>query len=112
MTDNLKQNTTECTSGCACRGGINRRDLLRWTGAGAIALGLPGWSAMAGPFETSEFEKLVPADKRLSADWVKSLHERGEPAWHTGQELKWIGMPVGGLCAGQLYLGGDGRLWH
>ncbi|MHB0956702.1 MAG: GH116 family glycosyl-hydrolase [Pirellulaceae bacterium] len=111
MADNLKK-TTACTTGCACRSGINRRDLLRWTGAGALALGIPHWSAMAGPFDISDFEKLVPADKRLSAEWVKSLYDRGEPDWYTGEELKWIGMPVGGLCAGQLYLGGDGRLWH
>ncbi len=33
------------------------------------------------------------------------------PTVYRGDELKYIGMPVGGICAGQLYLGGDGRLW-
>ena len=78
MADNLKK-TAACTSDCACRNGINRRDLLRLTGAGAMALGFPSWRAMAGPFDASDFEKLVPADKRLSAEWIKSLYERGEP---------------------------------
>ena len=54
----------------------------------------------------------MPADKRLSPDWVKSLTARGEPTVYRGPELDKIGMPVGGLCAGQLYLGGDGKLWH
>ena len=33
------------------------------------------------------------------------------PETCTGADLRFIGMPVGGLCTGTLYLGGDGRLW-
>ena len=106
------RNETSCNSECNCDGGISRRDLLRWTGAGTLAWGLSQWPAMAGPFDASDFEKLVPADKKLSPDWVKSLFERGTPTVYRDNELDLIGMPVGGICAGQLYLGGDGRLWH
>lgn len=111
-----QQEKAGCVSRCGYRSRLHRRDLLRLTGAGAMALGFSTgfstWRAMAGPFQASDFERLVPADKRLSAEWIESLFERGEPAWYTGRELAWIGMPVGGACAGQLYLGGDGRLWH
>lgn len=55
---------------------------------------------------------MIPADKKLDPAWVKSLFERGEPTVYRGAELEKIGMPIGGICAGQLYLGGDGRLWH
>ena len=68
--------------------------------------------AMAGPFEASDFDRLIPADKKLDPEWVRSLFDRGEPKVHRGPELDLIGMPIGGLCAGQLYLGGDGKLWH
>ena len=67
---------------------------------------------MASLFETGDFQKLVPADKKLSEDWIKSLTARGEPTVYRGKELKYIGMPIGGICTGQLYLGGDGQLWH
>jgi hypothetical protein len=67
---------------------------------------------MAGPFTREDFDRLVPADKKLQPTWVKSLTERGKPAVYRGADLEKIGMPIGGLCAGQLYLGGDGKLWH
>jgi non-lysosomal glucosylceramidase len=89
-----------------------RREFLKGVAAGAAVVALRPWNAMAGPFTRADFEKLVPEDKKLSAEWLQSLTARGEPLAYRGADLEKIGMPVGGICAGQLYLGGDGRLWH
>jgi uncharacterized protein (DUF608 family) len=91
---------------------LPRRDFLKLSGLGVAGLALCKLPAAAGPFTRADFEKLVPADKKLTSDWVKSLFERGQRAVYRGAELEKIGMPVGGLCCGQVYLGGDGRLWH
>lgn len=91
---------------------FTRRDFLRTASASSLALMASRLSVMAGPFEAADFEKLIPADKKLSQSWIKSLFERGVPTVYRGADLKTIGMPVGGICTGQLYLGGDGKLWH
>ncbi|HXP63074.1 MAG TPA: GH116 family glycosyl-hydrolase [Dongiaceae bacterium] len=105
------------TPSCACHSaepspGWLRRDFLKLLGLSAGALAFPRMQAMAGPFTRQDFEKLVPADKKLRPEWVASLTARGERTIYRGADLDRIGMPVGGLCAGQLYLGGDGKLWH
>jgi len=97
---------------CACRAGLGRRDFLKLSGLAAGALVLAGLPTVAGPFTRKDFERLVPADKKLKPDWVKSLFARGTPTIYRWPESRFIGMPVGGICAGQVYLGGDGRLWH
>jgi len=89
-----------------------RRDFLKTSAATLLGLTFSRLPAMAGPFTREDFDQLVPADKKLSPEWVKSLFERGTPEVLRGGELKFVGMPVGGIGAGQLYLGGDGRLWH
>jgi non-lysosomal glucosylceramidase len=91
---------------------IGRRDFLAAAGLGAASVLVPDWPAVAGPFEEKDFEQLVPRDKKLNPDWVRKLTERGKPETYRGAELDWIGMPVGGIACGQLYLGGDGRLWY
>ena len=65
---------------------------------------------LAESLNREDFEKQVLSDKKLDPAWVKSLTERGEPAIYRGADLKYIGMPVGGICAGQLYFNGDGSL--
>ncbi len=104
-------------SKCNCGPGgsrLSRRQFLKDTGAGVVALSTMGTTipVMAGPFSVDDFERLVPTDKKLSAAWIRSLFERGEADWFSGDDLKHIGMPVGGVCCGHVYLGGDGRLWH
>jgi len=53
---------------------------------------------------------LVPADKKLSQDAMQQLFERGRREVYSGEELDTIGMPIGGVATGQLYLRGDGTL--
>jgi uncharacterized protein (DUF608 family) len=91
---------------------MERRDFLKLAALGTAAGLVSALPVVAGPFEASDFEKLVPADKKLDPAWVKSLFSRGKPTVYRGAELEKIGMPIGGVCAGQLYLGGDGKLWH
>ncbi|HRT09028.1 MAG TPA: GH116 family glycosyl-hydrolase [Candidatus Paceibacterota bacterium] len=100
-----------CPSSAASTG-WGRRQFLQWLGLGGGLLALQPWGAMAGPFSRTDFRKLVPEDKKLSPEWLRSLTARGERAVYRGPALEKIGMPAGGICAGQLYLGGDGRLWN
>ena len=104
----------DCGDKCACNTQIfSRRDLLKFTGFGAIALATTRFPATAGPFDATDFtESVAPADKKLNAQWLKTLTARGEATVYRGADLEKIGMPVGGIAAGQIYLGGDGRLWH
>ncbi|MCX6906924.1 MAG: glucosylceramidase, partial [Verrucomicrobia bacterium] len=108
--ENQARNSTPCSSPGCCSS-LTRRDVLKILGWSA-AMAAGARHAMAGPFTRADFEKLVPADKKLRPDWVRSLTARGEREVYRGADLEKIGMPIGGICAGQLYLGGDGRLWY
>ena len=55
-------------------------------------------------------EHLVPAEKNLNKGAVQRLVDRGRPDTYTGKDLETIGMPIGGIATGQLYLRGDGTL--
>ncbi len=92
---------------------MSRRGFLAASAIGTVGVvaGLPKRMVMAGPFEASDYTSLIPADKKLDTKWVQSLFDPGEPEVYRDSELSYIGMPVGGICTGQVYLGGDGRLW-
>ena len=114
MTDTYKSRTPNRSVSKSCCG-TNRRSFLKGSlGVATLPLLLKVPGVMAGPFDTEagEYPHLIPADKKLSAEWVRSLFERREPEIYTGDQLNYIGMPIGGIGCGQLYLGGDGRLWH
>jgi non-lysosomal glucosylceramidase len=101
-----------CDETCSCHPQLDRRNFIRLVSLSAATLLAGTRPVMAGPFETADFELLIPSDKKLHPDWVKALYARGSRTVYRGDDLKFIGMPIGGLCAGQLYLGGDGKLWY
>jgi len=114
---NMDPSPTCGSPSCGCqhpggRPALARRDFLRTLGIGTSTVLLEPWAAMAGPFSRMDFAKLVPADKKLRPEWVASLFARGTRAVYRGADLEKIGMPIGGIGCGQIYLGGDGRLWH
>ncbi|HVK02102.1 MAG TPA: GH116 family glycosyl-hydrolase, partial [Armatimonadaceae bacterium] len=96
---------------CGCRqpARLNRRTFLTLSTVGLAA----GASLGAEPVKRSDAppaDHFVPADKNLRPEWVKTLVDRGERKVYRGAELRTIGMPCGGIAAGQLYVRGDGRL--
>ncbi|MCM2369595.1 GH116 family glycosyl hydrolase [Aporhodopirellula aestuarii] len=91
---------------------VDRRQFVKATGLTAAMLIAGQTDVMAGPFDAADFDNIIPADKKLSKEWIASLYARGEALTATGDDLKYIGMPINGICTGQVYLSGDGRLWN
>ncbi|HUT94026.1 MAG TPA: GH116 family glycosyl hydrolase [Thermoguttaceae bacterium] len=103
------------TSEPCCGGPIGRREFIKLAGIASASLSAAraGSEAIAGPFESNDTaDHFVPADKKLKPEWVAALFAKGERTWYRGRDLETIAMPVGGICAGQLYLVGDGRLMN
>jgi len=104
---------TDCCSGGEC-GDVDRREFLKTTAglsAAAASLGAPAWLWAAQERDPAiDIKHLVPAEKKLSTGHITAILKRGRPEVHRGEDLDTIGMPIGGIGAGQLYLLGDGRL--
>ncbi|QDT00982.1 GH116 family glycosyl-hydrolase [Adhaeretor mobilis] len=104
---------TCCSDATSCSPDpMGRRDFIKASGLTAAMLMVGRTKVMAGPFKAEDLDSIIPADKKLSPDWIASLYARGEALSATGDDLKFIGMPINGICTGQVYLGGDGRLWY
>ena len=67
-----------------------RREFFKRAGLAVGVLAFQPWRMMARPFAREDFNHLIPADKKLSAEWVKSLLARGTPEVLRGDELKYV----------------------
>ncbi|MFC7337857.1 GH116 family glycosyl hydrolase [Haloferula chungangensis] len=100
-----------CQPGACSPAPFSRRGFIKAGTFTSAAMMSGGLRVMAGPFTQADFEKIIPSDKKLTKDWIASLYARGKPMTATKPDLKFIGMPINGVATGQVYLGGDGRLW-
>ena len=105
------ENSCGCQPGACSPAPFSRRGFIKAGTFASAAMMSGGLRVMAGPFTQADFEKIVPSDKKLSKEWIASLYDRGKPMTATKPDLKYIGMPINGISTGQVYLGGDGRLW-
>ncbi|MEI2272474.1 GH116 family glycosyl hydrolase [Sphingobacterium sp. ML3W] len=93
---------------------MNRRSFLKSSSLLSTALLLaqfPSWASSI--FAWDQPLHNITADKRINPKWIEQLYKRGQKTryYKSKNELQYIGMPVGGLHAGTVYAGGDGRLW-
>ncbi|MGJ1516701.1 GH116 family glycosyl hydrolase [Sphingobacterium siyangense] len=80
-------------------------------GLGVLVSKFPVWSNTVFAWDKPVHN--IPEEKGLSGQWFDSLYEKGKKITYrkSKNELRYIGMPVGGLHSGTVYIGGDGRLW-
>lgn len=95
-----------CCPGGSCEPGLDRREFVGSAVTAFGAMQVPG--ALFGQGRGGDH--FVPADKKLSREWIEQLTTRGAAAAWQGEQLTTVGMPCGGVAAGQLYVTGDGRL--
>ena len=90
---------------------IKRRVFIKQTGMIAAGLLTTQWQGATLLAQTKSGNPLL--EKKLDRKWIDSLYARGVPTTYlkSKNELDYIGMPVGGIGCGTVYLGGDGRLW-
>lgn len=90
---------------------MDRRDFLKSGAAGGLLAALPSVGCCAQPPTAA---RIIPEDKGLSPEFLASLRERGARRVYRGPARAALGMPCGGICAGQLYVLSDGTLggWH
>ena len=93
---------------------IERRNFLKQMGvltATVVAHSIPGYAKAFVPYHKNAWFDVL--EKKLDPLWIRSLYNRGKVTTYlkSRNELMYIGMPIGGINCGTVYLGGDGRLW-
>lgn len=91
-----------------------RRAFIKKTGIlglGIMAARFPVWGSSV--FAAGYPKHNISAEKNIDPKWIATLYKRSTATAYkkSRNELRYIGMPVGGLHAGTVYVGGDGRLW-
>ena len=93
-----------------------RRQFLKLTAASAFSSAFSPSFGRSAELTSSIYLRIIPAQKQLDAGWALSLAKRGAASdagirTHEKSHLPNIGMTVGGIGCGTVYLSGDGRLY-
>jgi uncharacterized protein (DUF608 family) len=82
--------------------------VTQWATLGVIALMTSALGIAAA--DSAAYARYVPSEKGLDPAWGKTLTAKGTRKIYSGDELKFIGMPCGGIGAGQIEISGEGFL--